>query len=54
MSGGHYFTKLDIREAYPRLWIAQGDEWKTMFCMHYDHYKYTVVLFGLVNAPAAF
>jgi hypothetical protein len=53
LSGAHYFTKLDICEAYHRPQIAPGDEWKTVFCTHYGHYEYTVVLFSLVNAPAA-
>jgi hypothetical protein len=54
LSGAHYFTKLNIREAYQMLWIAPGDKWKTAFCTRYGHYEYTVVLFGLVNAPAAY
>ncbi len=54
LSGACYFTKLNIREAYHRLRIASGDEWKTALCTRYGHYEYTVVVFGLVNAPAAF
>jgi hypothetical protein len=48
------FTKLDIRQAYHRLWIAPRDEWKTVFRTRYGHSEYTVILLGLVNAPAAF
>jgi hypothetical protein len=54
LAGARYCTKLDIREAYHRLRLAPGDTWKTAFCMRYGHYEYTVILFGLVNAPAAF
>ncbi len=54
LSGARYFTKLDIREAYHRLRIAPGDEWKTAFRTCHGHYKYTVIPFSLVNALAAF
>jgi hypothetical protein len=54
LAGARYFTKLDIREAYHRLRITSGDEWKTAFHTRYSHYEYTVILFGLVKAPAAF
>ncbi len=52
--GARYFTKLEICEAYHRLQIAPGDEWKTAFCTRYSHYEYTVVTLGLVNASTAF
>ena len=49
-----FFTKLDIIAAYNSLRIQKGDEWKTVFRCRYGHFEYKVVLFGLVNAPAAF
>ena len=52
--GAKYFTKLDITDAYYRLRIAKGDEWKTAFQTKYGHYKYTVMPFGLTNALASF
>ncbi len=54
LAGARYFTKLDIRKAYHRLWIAPGDEWKTAFRTFYGHYEYSIIPFGVVHAPAAF
>ncbi len=53
LAGARYLTKLDICEAYHRLRMVFGDEWKIAFHTRYGHYKFTVVLFGLVIALAA-
>ena len=48
------FSKIDLKDAYYRIRIRLGDKWKTAFRTRYSHYEYLVILFRLINAPAAF
>lgn len=54
LQGATIYTKLDIRHAYHRIHIREGDEWKTAFRCRYGHFKYLIMPFGLINTPATF
>ena len=49
-----WFTKVDVRAAFHRLRIRQGDEWKTAFRTRYSLFEWLVTPFGLAGAPASF
>jgi len=54
MNNAKYFTKFDVRDGYNRLRMAPGEEWKTAFRCRYGLFEYTVMPFGLCNAPGTF
>ncbi len=54
LSGARVFTKVDVKNAYYRLRIREGAEWKTAFRTRYGLFEYLVMPFGLTNAPASF
>jgi hypothetical protein len=52
--GAAYYTKFDFKDAYYRIRIKKGDEWKTAFRTRYRYFKYLVILFRLANISTTF
>src|SRR5205807_3192352 len=48
------FIKIDIRQAFHRIWISLESVDLTTFRTRYSAYRFKVLPFGLTNGPATF
>jgi hypothetical protein len=54
MKGASIFSKIDLKSGYHQLRNQESYIPKTTFCTQYGLYEYTVISFGLMNAPTYF
>ena len=52
LNSAKVFTKLDLKNGYHLVHMAEEGEEKTAFRTRFGLYQWRVMLFGLLNAPA--
>jgi len=50
----YIYTKIDLCHTYHLVYITEGDEWKTAFRTCYGSFEWSIIPFGLINAPVTF
>ena len=54
LSSAKIFPKFDLKAGFWQLGIHPEERYKTAFCIPDHHYQWTVMPFGLNNAPSQF
>ena len=52
--GAQYFSVIDLKAGYAQIRLPESDIPKTAFNTPFGHFEYTIVPFGLSNAPSVF